>query len=368
MHPSPCNLTTEREVAEAAKSASWREVIPADEAARFDACIREMTAYQQRFARRGDGQPRRGFHVKSHAGLQAQFRVLDGIPEAARHGVFKAARVFPAWIRITNGFSSARHDCFPDLVGLAVKLHGVDGVKLMAGQEHAETQDFLALNHAWVPADDAVQLMHMSMAAANAFTAPFKLVTQLGLSHALRVLVWTLRWLPRRLLLRSVADEDFYGLTPVTIGPHAVKFKWHAQSAASTASRSLGRNHLRDELKQRLADGDIRYDFLVQFHVDTDKTPLDGSYAWKPADAPYVKLAELVIPRCDLDAAPARQTEAWLGNVSFNPWHAIVEHRPLGNIQRGRRVIYESSAKLRGRETDPVSHGPGKATDSPFHD
>jgi len=345
----------EHALADTAPSTTWREVIPADEAQRFEACIQEMTRYQQAFARRGDGQAHRGFHVKSHAGLEAEFRVLENLPSAARHGIFKESRSFKAWVRLTNGFSSAQHDCYPDLLGFAVKLRGVEGAKLLAGQEHADTQDFLALNHAYVPAADAVELMVMSMAAATPLAAPFKMARRLGVARAMQSLLWTLHWLPRRLLLRSIAEEGFHSLTPMTIGPHAVKFMWCPRSPATEAPRSWHRNHLRDELKQRLTRGAIRYDFLVQFYADDHKTPIDGTFAWRPEDAPWVKLAELIIPPCDLDAAQSRRTEAWLDSVSFNPWHAIAEHRPIGNVQRGRRVIYEGSAKLRGRAPDPVS-------------
>jgi len=177
---APARRTTEREVDENAKSASWHELIPPGEAAQFDECIRAMTRYQQGFARRGDGQAHRGFHVKSHAGLNAKFSVLDDIPPAAKHGVFKEARTFPAWVRLTNGFSAAQPDWFPDLLGFAVKLFGVEGPKLMTGQEHSTTQDFLALNHSEVPADDAVQMMLMAMSApinAPAFTLAFDAVT-----------------------------------------------------------------------------------------------------------------------------------------------------------------------------------------------
>jgi hypothetical protein len=34
-------------------------------------------------------------------------------------------------------------------------------------------------------------------------------------------------------------------------------------------------------------------------------------------------------------------------NLSFTPWHALSEHRPLGGIQRARRVVYETISKLR---------------------
>jgi hypothetical protein len=40
--------------------------------------------------------------------------------------------------------------------------------------------------------------------------------------------------------------------------------------------------------------------------------------------------------------------------LSFNPWHALAEHQPLGNVMRARRRAYAVSTKFRhsanGRE------------------
>jgi hypothetical protein len=337
-------------------SASWQEVIPDDEAAQINAFVHEINRYQHGFARRGDGQVHRGFHVKSHTGLNAEFRVLDDIPPRAKHGVFKAPRTFQAMVRLSNGFSAERPDWFPDLVGCSVKLLGVEGTKLLPGEEHAGTQDFVALNQPYLPADNPRQLMIMSTSSANVFTAPIKLVQGLGLAQALRVVRWTLGWTPRRLLLRSVTTEDFHSAVPITIGPHAVKFKWQSLQLAA-AKRPPGAswcNYLRDDLRQRLAEGDLRFDFMVQFYVDPVKTPIDGAYAWQPDDAPFVKLAELTIPRCDIGSSDAKREERHLNGLSFNPWHAVAEHRPIGNIQRARGMIYQASAKFWGRDTDPV--------------
>ena len=336
-------------------SANWQEVIPDDEIAQIRAFASEINRYQQAFARRGDGQAHRGFHVKSHAGLSAVFTVPDDIPPEAKHGVFKTARTFQARVRLSNGFSAARADWFPDLVGCSVKLLGVEGTKLLPGEEHAGTQDFVALNQPYLPADNPRQLMIMSTAAANVLTAPVKLVQGLGLAETLRVLRWTLGWTPRRLLLRSVATENFYGVVPITIGPHAVKFTWRSRQlpAARRPHGASWCNYLREDLRQRLAEGDLRFDFLVQFYVDPVKTPIDGAYAWQPVDAPLVKLAELTIPRCDIESPEAKREEYRLNGMSFNPWHAIAEHRPIGNIQRARGMVYQASARYRGQDTDP---------------
>lgn len=337
-------------------STNWHETIAEGEADRFHAFAEEINRYQRDFARRGDGQPRRNFHVKSHAGLAAEFRVLGDIPARAKHGVFAAPRTFQAWVRLSNGFSVGMPDWFPDLLGCSVKLRGVQGPSLLPGEDQAGVQDFLALNQPYLPADDARQLMIISTSSANVFTAPLKLVGGLGLAHGLRVMLWTLGWSARRLFLRSVATEDFHGATPITIGPHAVKFMWRSrQASVGTAARGASwRNYLRDDLRARLAAGDLGWDFLAQFHVDPMKTPIEGAYAWKRADAPLVKLAELTVARRDLDSAEARREERLVDGLSFNPWHAIAEHRPLGEIQRARRVIYQGSARYSGRDTEPA--------------
>ena len=34
-------------------------------------------------------------------------------------------------------------------------------------------------------------------------------------------------------------------------------------------------------------------------------------------------------------------------DLSFTPWHALPEHRPLGGINRLRRVVYETISSVR---------------------
>jgi deferrochelatase/peroxidase EfeB len=333
-------------------STGWQEVVPDGEAAQFQAFCTQINRYQRGFARSGNGRPHRGFHVKSHTGLHAEFTVLADIPPDAKHGVFKTPRTFQARVRLSNGYSSQRPDWFPDLVGMSVKLKGVEGTKLLEGEEHAGTQDFITLNQPYLPADNPAQLMVISTAPANILTAPFKLVQGIGLMHSVQVVVWAVKWSLRRIPLRSVTTEDFYSAVPITIGPSAVKFKWQSQQKpAPKPQGATWCNYLRDDLRQRLKEGDLRFDFLAQFYVDPESTPIDGARAW--TDSPFVKLAELTIPACDIDSFEAKQEERRLAGMSFNPWHAIEEHRPIGNIQRARRMVYRASAMYRAREADP---------------
>ena len=69
-------------------------------------------------------------------------------------------------------------------------------------------------------------------------------------------------------------------------------------------------NFLRDELADRLRKADLVLDFLVQFYVDDVRTPIeDTSVPWRPEDTPLLKVAQLRIPRCDLDDPRVPRTE-----------------------------------------------------------
>ena len=332
-------------------STTWREVIAPDEETQVRAFIDEIRRFQQSFADRGDGHARRSFHVKSHAALRGEFKVMDDIPAKARHGLFETPRAFPAWVRLSNGFSAPMPDWFPDMIGWAVKLRNVPGVKLASEPALPDCQDFLSLNHAYLPVADARQLVVMSTATGNLLTGAFQVLGRLGLADGMRVIAWGLGWGLKRPFLRSALSLDFHGLAPITLGPHAVKFKWASRQGPARAPAWFRRNHLREDLHARLRAGDLRYDFLVQFYVDERRTPIDGAYAWREDDAPFVKLAELIVPRCDPDGDQARADELHLDGMTFNPWHALPAHRPIGNIQRARRLVYEASARRSGRNT-----------------
>jgi hypothetical protein len=87
------------------------------------------------------------------------------------------------------------------------------------------------------------------------------------------------------------------------------------------------------------------FDFLVQLQSDPRRMPIeDASVQWPERLSPYVPVATLRLPVQRFDSP--RQL-AFAGNLSYNPWHSLPEHRPLGNQNRTRRWIYEELSKLR---------------------
>jgi hypothetical protein len=75
--------------------------------------------------------------------------------------------------------------------------------------------------------------------------------------------------------------------------------------------------------------------------------PLENNAVlWPEKLSPRISAATLRLPRQKFDS-PAQMDFA--RQLSYNPWHSIAEHRPLGNQNRARRRMYDMLSKLRHR-------------------
>jgi hypothetical protein len=96
-----------------------------------------------------------------------------------------------------------------------------------------------------------------------------------------------------------------------------------------------------------MRETEVRFDFLVQLQTDPDRMPIENaSVRWPEHLSPHVRVAELRLPAQRFDS-PAQL--AFADNLSFNPWHALPEHRPLGNQNRARKEIYLQLSRARQR-------------------
>lgn len=348
-------------------STDWEEHIEPGEEDLFKEFARhirerqEKVARQEEIARQTGGRPLRGFHAKLHAGLMAEFRVMADLPPHARFGVFSEPRVFPAAVRFSNGTPTLQDDKLPEPRGLAIKLVGVPGRKLLTkpGEEDALTQDFLATSHSVTSTVRHVrQFIAFVLAEERGhLMLPFRLARGVGLREALRILM-ALRRTVLKSEVRSMATEHYSGTAPIKLGPYAVKFTVRPAEGTEPPPGNLPTaepNFLREELADRLRKGDLLFDFVLQFYVDENRTPIeDTSVPWAPEVAPFVTVAQLRIPSCNLDDPPTAAQSKQIDGLSFTPWHATEDHRPLGNVMRARKFAYEVSSAHRRRSPEPT--------------
>ena len=104
-------------------------------------------------------------------------------------------------------------------------------------------------------------------------------------------------------------------------------------------------DYLRDAMVATLAKEDVEFDIRLQRQTDPHLMPIENNAVlWPEKLSPRVSVATLRIPRQKFNS-PAQLDFAKL--LSYNPWHCIPEHRPLGNQSRARRRMYDTLSKLR---------------------
>lgn len=298
-------------------------------------------------------------HASAAGVVRAAFEVAPDLPGELRHGVFREPRVYPALVRYSNAANQDQSS--KDTHGMAIKLFDVPGEKVLPDERHATTQDFLLVD---CPvffirnAPDYAVFAPKLLAAFRLTQGPFirRLPAFVGQLLQFGYLFFTylathfhearILGALRKRPPKSPLDTGYFSSTPYRLGPHAVK--WLVRPQAINAPPPLQpsndpelrkrANCLRAALVSQLKQEDAAFDFCVQLQANSESTPVeDPTVAWDEAISPPIRLGTLRIPAQEFDT-PAKRKLA-LG-LSFDPWHSLPEHRPLGGINRVRREVY----------------------------
>jgi hypothetical protein len=103
---------------------------------------------------------------------------------------------------------------------------------------------------------------------------------------------------------------------------------------------------LRDLVVDFFRNNSAEYELRAQLLTDLQQMPVeDASVLWPESLSPHQPIGKLTFAAQD-PYSPARRV---YGDdvLSFNPWHCIEEHRPLGSIMRIRIKAYEMSSSFR---------------------
>jgi hypothetical protein len=298
---------------------------------------------EQRFLQ---GMTYRGVNTKSHAAVRANLIVDPDLPEHFRVGLFKTPRTYPAWIRFSSTLPTPLPDNDRDLRGMGIKLMDVDGVTLLDGDSHTHThdltfitpdtfltstpQEFLAfaqaggLNAKW-------SILDLSKLLIFAFTHP----------------AFAINLLKSQKTIGSLLEVPWYSSTPYLFGDRAVKYSlrpWLAAPKTPIPHRPAN-NYLREGLVRQLSEAEAGFDFRIQFQLDPYKQPIeDALVPWREQDSPWHKIATVILPKQEINSP---EQFMFGENLSMNPWRCFPEHRPLGGVNRVRKIIYYEGSKFR---------------------
>lgn len=343
---------------------------------------------------------RRGVHPKDHGCVTAKFKVEDKLAEEFRVGVFaKPGQQFDALIRFSNADVAPEKDDSSinptgtvghGSRGMAVKLLGVTGTPLMPTKGPL-TQDFLMINQpvfAFANVEDYEALSEVLLRDKDNPKGFFARVASAdqNVSGRAKRTFFIVQCIASAVLTpppavspvpptatayqpppTSPVDNRYFSAAPFLFGADRV-MKYSAKPVApasgspSAADISADPNYLRTGLRNRMAEGgddtqNIVFKFQVQVRdakslagkIDTEIE--DVCVEWKEDQHPFVTVATITIPPQDFDSA---ERKALCEDLIFSPWHGLVEHRPLGGINRLRRDVYVASAGLRHAQPTPT--------------
>lgn len=324
------------------------------------------------FADSGHGN--RTVHAKSHALLQGEFEVMDGLPDAYAQGLFARPGRYEAIIRISTNPGDILDDSVSVPRGLALKIVGVEGPHLASGE--ALTQDFVMVNGpAFLAAEPAAFARNLSLLAKTTDKAPGLKKAFSAVARGTETVIETFGGESATLKsmgghpMTNPLGESYYGQTPFLYGDYSAKF---SLQPASEALKQLtdaeldvrGRpNGIRDSLIDYFHAHGGEWDFKVQLQTNADTMPIeDASVVWPEDESPFVTVARLTV--APQESWSEERSARIDDGMSFSVWHALAAHRPLGGINRARRQTYEMSKSMRASQNGCPIHEPSATTRS----
>ncbi|MFJ3518489.1 MULTISPECIES: peroxidase family protein [unclassified Streptomyces] len=314
----------------------------------FERLARELMRVQLKSRKRsGAADLARTFHAKAVLGVEnARLTFARDLPPDLRTGFAQPGARYPVTVRLSNANGARQPDHAPDLRGAALRI--------AAGAD--EAHDLLMTSHPVSHARNAREFVEFAKAMAGADSTPRK---ALALFVTLPLAVgWSTAARMRRNVragtsrtVRSLALETYWSRGAILWGDAGpVRYQLGPADGAPPAPAPSGTDpdFLQHELARRLKEADVVFELYVQRYVDARRTPIeDGSAEWKEEDTPLVRVATLTVPRHDIGSAEARAAAARVDELAFNPWNTTEEFRPLGNLNRARKVAYEASSAHR---------------------
>ncbi len=298
-----------------------------------------------------DGIMRRDAHPKMHGLVKAEFIVEPDLPPELAVGLFAKAATYLAWVRYSNQDAHCQSDTKADIRGMAIKVLKVPGTKLLEENCDCGSHDFLTISTPVLVTADVQEFTRL----IRAFTGGVIKMGLFCLTHPRAT--WNL--LSAMKHHANPLTTRYWSTTPYLFGDgRAVKYSIIPHlTTPGTAPADAGDNYLRQAMVNTLASDGARFDFCVQFQLDADSMPIeDAGDEWHEHASPFLKVATVHIPPQVFDTPERDQ----YGNhvLSFNPWHALAEHRPLGGVNRARKLVYRAISAFRHQKNNVECHEP----------
>ena len=369
-------------------------------------CLAEITLEQMENLYGGQtNDAKRDTHAKTHAAVKASLEIFDfdedaikktliqkiNLPAAKvegfslKQGILAQAKEYPVWLRFANGKTTVENDYGDDARSMSIKIMGVEGERLPESHE-LHSQDIIVQNSDIFfikTIEDYYgffQAVVKSQKTQDKKPALFWLLTHPRQFLALKK---TTKRIPKSLLTEHYwsgsayalgLSDDFdpslagkqaleyplvvkFGFIPVSVDPpHDIipyqprpgipKFPWQNRAKALGLDGNSPDNYYRDNLISELQKEDACYywDFGIQVQANPSMSIDDVTISWDEDTSPFLTVGRLKVKHQIIDF---EQQKDFAENLRFSPWNGLTVHRPVGALNRLRKIVYPLVAKYR---------------------
>ena len=321
------------------------EHVPAGEAKSIeDVRAHALSELRKRYPESQQMLVRRDAHAKAHGCVKAAFEVDANIAPDLRVGTFsQPGQRFKALIRFSNGGFEPGPDTNGDGRGMAIKIIDADPVANAAVRQRPP-HDILMINYpAFFSRDAEDYQVFADYGALSGDTIGLALYFGLGLRFSGGMVAAAIL----RQETRSPLTAQYYSMAPFLYGEgRAVKYSARSCASPTQAKQTpapTGPDFLRKALWSQLSSAPACFELMVQERkgkMDVE----DTVPAWSETASPFRRVGKIEIPSGQTNT-PER--DKFCEDLSFNPWNSPAEQRPLGGINRLRKVVYEAISAYR---------------------
>jgi hypothetical protein len=313
----------------------------------------------------------RDTHPKANACVKANITVASNLPSNLDIGFLKGKpdgnKTYKAWIRFSNAADHVTADTENDFRGMAIKMFGVAGERLPKPGDEDDTQDLLFIaNNAFFAGDPQHFLDFFSACVKGGGSCdplhnPYVVWDLLTHPHGAYNL------LTGRKVYPTIADIKWFSVAPFRLGPDDTQIvKYSAFPCAQQTQYGMPDRtpyYLQSRLENLLDPANNNHlclDLQVQIRSDPAREPIENTLvAWDDEISPWHKVATIdIYPQIFARSAQQEFCE----RLTFNPWHGLKVHMPVGGINRARRDVMHAMQDVRLKANGLTRFGPHELT------
>lgn len=286
---------------------------------------------------------RRDAHPKHHGCVKADLKIDNkNLPKHLRVGLFENNKSYKSVVRFSNGDPDfKKHDAEADVRGMAVKLIDVpyqNYLQQIGVESGTSNHDFVFMNAEEFFIPNPEQYEKFMKSTKGRFGVVGYLLTHWGtLGNILKA----------RKKVGNPLEVNYASATPYKLGQTSMKMKFKScLKTKSKVPKNGANDFLGRRLESSLSKGSSCFDFYVQPNRDPKKNDIENAMKkWDNKVSPFFRVGRLVVDKQKGFRSESRMKAC--ENMTFNPWRAHPENRPMGGVNRVRLEVYLKQSELR---------------------